>query len=580
MCLSPSACCRRRWAICRPARCGRSRCSARRASACCRTCRPPTNPACPASNPSCTTACWLPRAHRGRSSTGSTPRCARWWRPKRSGSASWPRAATRSPRRPRSMPRTSTAKRPSGARWCASSISRWSSATAPGHRATPDPLHRFANWSCRMAVAGPAAATENVMPTSRLPHACLAALAMVLLTPAMPARSQVSLLPPDVQRVLADVGPQWGKALAKNIETTIATFQPILKAAPKDGVVVSKNIAYGEDPKQILDVHQPQGAREAPVVIFIHGGAYVRGDKDLYGEMYGNIATWFARQGALGINATYRLAPGTKWPSAADDVRAMVKWAKENAARFGGDPNRVYLVGHSAGATHVASYTAARHRPRRERRGPDQRPLSPRIRPGRSQRQEHAGLFRRGQQRLCGAIADHAYPRRRARSGVRGRHRIRQSGPRRRRGRVARGLVRARWRLSALHPAGEAQSPVRGRRLQPAKFWNSCGAGADPVRPAAAHAFFSSAAARASTSTSLASASGSSASRCAATSRRLSIAARRSGETRGPRRSSSSPPKRRRMRDARSPIAARRSSTASTKSRFSSRWARPSAVMV
>jgi acetyl esterase len=207
-----------------------------------------------------------------------------------------------------------------------------------------------------MAVARPAAATENVMPTSRLPHACLAALAMVLLTPAMPARSQVSLLPPDVQRVLADVGPQWGKALAKNIETTIATFQPILKAAPKDGVVVSKNLAYGEDPKQILDVYQPQGAREAPVVIFIHGGAYVRGDKDLYGEMYGNIATWFARQGVLGINATYRLAPGAKWPSAADDVRAMVKWAKENAARFGGDPNRVYLVGHSAGATHVASY--------------------------------------------------------------------------------------------------------------------------------------------------------------------------------------------------------------------------------
>ena len=90
------------------------------------------------------------------------------------------------------------------------------------------------------------------MPTSRLPYACLAALAMVLLTPAMPARSQVSLLPPDVQRMLADVGPQWGKALAKNIETTIATFQPILKAAPKDGVVVSKNLAYGEDPKQIL----------------------------------------------------------------------------------------------------------------------------------------------------------------------------------------------------------------------------------------------------------------------------------------------------------------------------------------
>ena len=80
------------------------------------------------------------------------------------------------------------------------------------------------------------------------------------------------------------------------------------------------------------------------------------GDKDFYGEMYGNVATWFARQGVLGLNATYRLAPAAKWPSGADDVRGMVKWAKENAAKFGGDGQRIYLIGHSAGATHVASY--------------------------------------------------------------------------------------------------------------------------------------------------------------------------------------------------------------------------------
>jgi acetyl esterase/lipase len=194
------------------------------------------------------------------------------------------------------------------------------------------------------------------MSSSRSGRGSFAVLAMILLMSGAPARAQVSLLPPDVQQVLAAVGPQWGKALGKNIETTIAAFQPLLKAAPKDGVIVSRNVAYGEDAKQVLDVYQPQGRSEAPVVIYIHGGAYVRGDKDFYGEIYGNIATWFARQGALGINATYRLAPAAKWPSGADDVRAMVKWAKENAAKFGGDPNRIYLVGHSAGATHVASY--------------------------------------------------------------------------------------------------------------------------------------------------------------------------------------------------------------------------------
>jgi acetyl esterase len=170
------------------------------------------------------------------------------------------------------------------------------------------------------------------------------------------AGAQVSVLPPDIQQMLATVGPIWGSALGKNVEITTSAFQPLLRAAPKDGVTVSKNIAYGEDPKQILDVYQPNGKSGVPVVIFIHGGAYVRGDKDVYGEMYGNIGTWFARQGMLGINATYRLAPGAKWPEAANDVRGMVKWAKENAAKYGGDPNHIFLVGHSAGSTHIASY--------------------------------------------------------------------------------------------------------------------------------------------------------------------------------------------------------------------------------
>jgi len=58
----------------------------------------------------------------------------------------------------------------------------------------------------------------------------------------------------------------------------------------------------------------------------------------------------------LGINATYRLAPAAKWPAGAKDVGGVVAWAKTNSARFGGDPNRIILIGHSAGATHVAGY--------------------------------------------------------------------------------------------------------------------------------------------------------------------------------------------------------------------------------
>jgi acetyl esterase/lipase len=187
-----------------------------------------------------------------------------------------------------------------------------------------------------------------------LRRGCAAALLMPLLAAA--AHAQVSRLPMEVQQVLATVGPTWGSAIGPNIERTAAAFRPLLRAAPQDGVTITKNLSYGEDPRQVLDVYQPIWRSGAPVVIFIHGGAYVRGDKDAYGEMYGNVATWFARHGMLGINATYRLAPAAKWPSGADDVRGMVKWTKDNAARYGGDGNRVYLIGHSAGATHVASY--------------------------------------------------------------------------------------------------------------------------------------------------------------------------------------------------------------------------------
>ncbi len=172
----------------------------------------------------------------------------------------------------------------------------------------------------------------------------------------IPACAQVEKLPPYLQETLAQIGPVFQKDIGKTIPATIEAFQPLLKAAPKDGVTIVRDQAYGEDPRQVLDVYRPTTRSGAPVVIFVHGGAYVRGDKDGAGEAYGNIATWFARQGMLGINATYPLAPAAKWPAGAKNVGGMVAWAKANAIQFGGDPNRIILIGHSAGATHVAGY--------------------------------------------------------------------------------------------------------------------------------------------------------------------------------------------------------------------------------
>ena len=169
------------------------------------------------------------------------------------------------------------------------------------------------------------------------------------------AQAQVTNMPTAVQQRLAEVGPGWGKDIRGNIAKTLEVYDPILAASPKDGVAVTRDVAYGPDARHRLDLYRPDGKSGVPVVVFFHGGAYVAGERNISPEVYGNIPTYFARQGMLGVNATYRLAPAAQWPAAAQDVAATVSWLKANAASYGGDPDRIYVIGHSAGATHLAS---------------------------------------------------------------------------------------------------------------------------------------------------------------------------------------------------------------------------------
>jgi acetyl esterase/lipase len=172
----------------------------------------------------------------------------------------------------------------------------------------------------------------------------------------MPASAQMSNMPEDLRARLAEINPTWGKDILGNVATTLALYTPILAAAPKDGVRIERDLAYGPDALHRLDLHKQEGRTGMPIVVFLHGGAYVRGSRSVNTEVYGNVATYFARQGMLGVNGTYRLAPAAQWPAAAQDVGLLVKWLKANASAHGGDPERIYLIGHSAGATHIATY--------------------------------------------------------------------------------------------------------------------------------------------------------------------------------------------------------------------------------
>ena len=143
------------------------------------------------------------------------------------------------------------------------------------------------------------------------------------------------------------------------LKACYALYKPLQERAPKDGVTVTKDIAYGDHERHRLDVFAPprKPAKPAPVVVYFHGGGYVAGARSpLPGLIYDNVPTFFARHGLIGVNATYRLAPEFKWPSGAEDVGRVVDWLRANAAQFGGDPDKIFFMGQSAGATHCATW--------------------------------------------------------------------------------------------------------------------------------------------------------------------------------------------------------------------------------
>lgn len=170
------------------------------------------------------------------------------------------------------------------------------------------------------------------------------------------AKGQVTAMPRNVQDFLSEVGSVWANDIQGNIQRTLEVYTPIHRDAPKDGVRVTRDVEYGTHEAHRLDLYQPEGRTGVPIVVFVHGGAYVRGERNTNEEIFANVATYFARMGMLGVNVDYRLAPSAPWPAGAEDMGAMVDWLKSNGPRYGGDATNIYLIGHSAGATHVASY--------------------------------------------------------------------------------------------------------------------------------------------------------------------------------------------------------------------------------
>jgi acetyl esterase/lipase len=114
------------------------------------------------------------------------------------------------------------------------------------------------------------------------------------------------------------------------------------------GQTVLKDIPYAEPAleRQVLDIYAPEGAKQLPVVFWIHGGGWQAGDKSDVKLK----PQWFNEKGMVFVSTNYRLLPHVDMGTIIRDVAKSVRWVHENIAKHGGDPQRMLVGGHSAGA--------------------------------------------------------------------------------------------------------------------------------------------------------------------------------------------------------------------------------------
>jgi acetyl esterase/lipase len=119
---------------------------------------------------------------------------------------------------------------------------------------------------------------------------------------------------------------------------------------PGDGGVerVASDVPFMPGPRGGLDVwsRPSSGAGRKPVLVFYYGGGWAKGDR----QDYPFVARAFAARGYVVVLPDYRLVPQVRFPSFLEDAAAAVRWTHDNIARYGGDPDRIVLAGHSAGA--------------------------------------------------------------------------------------------------------------------------------------------------------------------------------------------------------------------------------------
>ncbi len=165
------------------------------------------------------------------------------------------------------------------------------------------------------------------------------------------------MLPDDIRKTIAGLGMNLTPDMMAATQKLVASHH----AQPPADHRISRDLQYGPHDRHRADIFASPGTDGAPVLVYVHGGGFVMGDKRSEGTpFYDNVGHFAAASGMVGVTMTYRLAPADPWPAGAEDLAMIVAWLQDNIAAYGGDPDKIFLMGQSAGAVHVASYLAHR----------------------------------------------------------------------------------------------------------------------------------------------------------------------------------------------------------------------------
>src|ERR1700733_464072 len=164
------------------------------------------------------------------------------------------------------------------------------------------------------------------------PKSALAVLATMTLAVAS-AGAQESAMPPDIAAKLLEIGR------VADPPATAPLYAPLQQKEPYRGVKIERDIKYGPADRNQLDVFTPEaGSSFRPVLMFVHGGAFTTGNKHPPGSpFYDNIMLWAVKNGFVGVNVTYRLAPQATWPAGAEDLAAAGPWVSQKTTQGGGE---------------------------------------------------------------------------------------------------------------------------------------------------------------------------------------------------------------------------------------------------